>query len=118
MYNKHEYIHGKQTNAAYYNPRFCSTLPWTDHTEIQGSELQGVLNGMDGYNSNGCFTVHSYVGGKTQKQELVLFNLDDLLFTEPLILSVVCKKEEEYVNCIPSIVEPIGTFPSMVPYIL
>lgn len=96
MTNSVEYIQGKQLSASHYNPRFCSTLPWTDHTESQGSELQGMLNGSDGYNSNGCFTVQSYVGGKIQQQELVLFNMDDALFAEPLLLSVVCKKTDAY----------------------
>lgn len=91
MYNEYEYIQGKQIASSFYSPRFCSTLPWVDHTENQGSELRGIIDGSDGYNSNACLSVSSFVGGKTKKQELVLFDLNDCLFTEPLILSIVCK---------------------------
>lgn len=91
MYNKYEYIQGKQIPSSFYSPRFCSTLPWVDHSENHGSELRGAFDGSDGYNSNGCLTVTSFVGGKTKKQELILFDMNDCLFTEPLILSVVCK---------------------------
>ena len=91
MYNQFEYIQGKQFCHPHYNPRFCSSLPWTDHTETPGSELEGYINEEDGYNSNACFSVHSYVGGKCHHQELVIFSLDDLLFTESLVLSAVCK---------------------------
>lgn len=91
MFSDAEFIQGSRFANAFYSPRFCSTLPWTDHTENQGSELRGTLDNSDGYNSNCCFSLHSYIGGKTKKQELILFKLDEMLFAEPLILSVVCK---------------------------
>ena len=91
MYNQFEYIQGKQISRPYYNPRFCSSLPWVDHTETPGSELKGYINEEDGYNSNACLSIQSYVGGKCHQRELIIFSLDDLLFTEPLVLSAVCK---------------------------
>lgn len=89
---RHEFIRGACYDASFYNPRFCSTLPFVDVTKNQGSELQGELVEDDGYNSGGSLLVRSYVGGKVKCGELVLFRFDDdLMVNQPLVLSVVGK---------------------------
>lgn len=92
MVMRHEFIRGACYDAPFYNPRFCSTLPFVDVTKNQGSELQGELVEDDGYNSGGSLLVRSYVGGKVKCGELVLFRFDDdLMVNQPLVLSVVGK---------------------------
>ena len=93
MYNEYELVRGTRCNAPSYSQRFCSTLPLLDETEDGGSELVGKLVGNDGWESNGCLEIHSYLGGKKKRQLLTLFRLNGAITAEPLVVSVVMKSD-------------------------
>lgn len=90
-----EFVRGVPWNFAAYSPRFCSMLPLLDETADGGSELEGKWAGNDGYQGNGCLEIRGYLGGKKKRQAITLFRLDDAMTMEPLVVSVVMKKEAE-----------------------
>ena len=68
-------------------------LPLLDETADGGSELEGKWEGNDGYQGNGCLEIRGYLGGKKKRQAITLFRLDDAMTMEPLVVTVVMKKE-------------------------
>ena len=95
MFGSMEFVRGVPWNFAAYSPRFCSMLPLLDETADGGSELEGKWAGNDGYQGNGCLEIRGYLGGKKKRQAITLFRLDDAMTMEPLVVSVVMKKEAE-----------------------
>ena len=93
MFNSMEFVRGVPWNSPSYSPRFCSMLPLLDETADGGSELEGKWEGNDGYQGNGCLEIRGYLGGKKKRQAITLFRLDDAMTMEPLVVSVVMKKE-------------------------
>ena len=98
MFNTMEFIRGVPWNSSSYSPRFCSMLPLLDETADSGSELGAKWAGNDGYQGNGCLEIRGYLGGRKKQQAITLFRLDDAMTVEPLVVSVVMKKEAERWN--------------------